>query len=303
MFLLLCFVSLFSTGLRYASISKLHRFQHQHDQVLQYAKSWNGHGKARTGYHHKASKLKVRIGNRETVRDDLNKTFVSLKPEINIRKKFFDDFNEIYPYAKALQDEEAFQSISFYDEDIGDFVRDSESENFVFDKEDPRQFNVTVDIAYEVQREGSLLRTNKVVQRIPIFQKRYIKNKQVDRAEDKISSKECRIRYHGFFSKANDECFYYVQARKICLVLDQDSEGYELLPGYKNFKCDFITHREDYVMWQKFRWYRSHPGESTIPVEPTLKDLTINHLQFEMYMSHEPAVQILNHMNIKAFDM
>lgn len=86
-------------------------------------------------------------------------------------------------------------------------------------------------------------------------------------------------------------------------MLDQDSESYELVPDYKNFKCDFLTHEKDYVMWQRFRWYRSHPGGAAVPVEPTLKDLDINRLQLEFYLSHEPTVQTLFNMDVHMFDI
>lgn len=123
--------------------------------------------------------------------------------------------------------------MSFYDGDIGNFVRDSKkSENVLFDQEDPRQFNITVDIAYEVWTEGHHNRTYQVVKNVPIIKKIYHKNKNAKNPDDIIDSKTCRLHYHGFYSEKDDECYYYLQSRKICLVLDQDSPQFKLLPNY-----------------------------------------------------------------------
>ena len=56
-------------------------------------------------------------------------------------------------------------------------------------------------------------------------------------------------------------------------------------------------------MWQYFRWYRSFPGQSAVPVEPTLRDLSINKLEFELLMSKEPTVQMLLNMDVHKFDV
>lgn len=202
-----------------------------------------------------------------------------------------------------MLEEEPFESISFYKRDIGDFVRWSEHENFVFDEQDSRQFNITVDIAYAFHYDGIEGYVTKIVPQVPIFRKFYIQNKKIENDDDKINEHECKLYYRGQFSADTDECIYYMQARKICLVLDQDSKSYDLVPNYENFKCDFINHNEDFVMWSKFRWYKSQADFKPEPIEPTLKDLDVNNLQFEFFVSHEPTVQTLFNMNVHLFDV
>jgi hypothetical protein len=123
----------------------MHTYQHQHDKVLGYVKDWNGHGgaggsnsNAVVDYHQKASQLKGWIGSGTQHRSSSSQAQYDLSQAISLNKRYPDDFRDIYPYAKELMAEEPFQSISFYERDIGDFVRDSEQENFLFDEADPR---------------------------------------------------------------------------------------------------------------------------------------------------------------------
>ena len=144
------------------------------------------------------------------IKDATNRTTPSLSPAIAVQKKHFDDFDDLYPYARELKNEEQFQSLSFFDGDIGNFVRDSNTENFRFDKDDRRQFNITVDIAYEIQRQGHYEITNKVVSRVPIFRKVYYKNTPDMPERDRIDPRTCRLHYHGFYLSESDECIYYM---------------------------------------------------------------------------------------------
>lgn len=196
--------------------SKMHTYQHQHDQVLRYVRDWNGEVAADDGnaspidYHEKANYLKAWIGSGSQHRNSENMAEYDLKQAIALNKKYPDDFRDIYPYAPELIAEEPFQSISFYEQDIGNFVRDSDQENFLFEEADSRLFNVTVDIAYTFHKAGSNEHVTKMVPRIPIFRKLYYDNKKVENEDDRINEHECKLYYRGYYSMATDECIYYM---------------------------------------------------------------------------------------------
>lgn len=51
--------------------------------------------------------------------------------------------------------EEFFQSVTYYEHDISVFLRDQKhNAKIIFDTEDPRGFNITVDLGYTVLAEG-----------------------------------------------------------------------------------------------------------------------------------------------------
>ena len=96
------------------------------------------------------------------------------------------------------------------------------------------KFQITVDLEYKVKMKkiGKEYQYNpeKVnqVAGIPLLQK--LKS-------DVKDQKECWDKYMG---KMNFDkvCDHYVKTIKVCLVLDQKSEDYQLARNYKHIKCN-----------------------------------------------------------------
>ena len=77
------------------------------------------------------------------------------------------------------------------------------------DPNDARLFNITVDITYTARKKGELNTIFQTVKSVPIIQKK-ISKVTYDR--------QCRFEYHGL--EDGDECVHFLEAHKICLVLD-----------------------------------------------------------------------------------
>ena len=107
---------------------------------------------------------------------------------------------------------------------------------------------------------------------------------------------DCKYKFHGEFNKTSNKCLYYLQTRKICLVIDQNSTDYRLVNDYKKYRCNYLNHAEGYTMTSYFRWF--HEDE-----DPALKDLTAERLTMEILMSEEPNVKTVSEIDIFHFDL
>jgi len=66
--------------------------------------------------------------------------------------------------------------------------------------------------------------------------------------------RHCRLSFHGRFNTETNICSYYVEAEKICLVIDQEDSNFGLDSDYENYKCNYLNHHEDFVMFYNMRW-------------------------------------------------
>ena len=81
----------------------------------------------------------------------------------------------------------------------------------IFKDDGSGDYNITVDLAYEVIiKENPNLNYN-VVRNVPMIKK------VSDYATD---DRHCKLSFHGRYNKETQICTYYVEARKICLVID-----------------------------------------------------------------------------------
>ena len=107
--------------------------------------------------------------------------------------------------------------------------------------------------------------------------------------------KDCSRQYHGNYFEESGLCVYYVQARKICLVIDQDN-NYALDEKYEEFKCDtFSSLPKGYVKYQFMRW--------GLQVEPTNRDYFYYDLNIEVYLKKDPYTMVNMYMDFASFDI
>lgn len=59
--------------------------------------------------------------------------------------------------------------------------------------------------------------------------------------EKNTTSQNCMLAFHGNYNPDNNDCVYYVEARKICLVLDQEND-FKLDPNYENYRCNYLNY-------------------------------------------------------------
>lgn len=145
-------------------------------------------------------------------------------------------------------------------------------------------YNITVDFAYEIIEKGGLLKYREIKD-VPI----------IKRVTEKGSSEEkCKMIFHGTFDPQTGFCPYFVEARKICFVLDQDNDQH-MHSNYENYRCNYLNHDEDYVMFFNMRWHANR--------DPTLVDYSFgDELVIDILFSKAPEVQTLNHFDVKEFD-
>jgi len=266
-------------------------FDKQLAQIRGFISEWNGN-KTAPSYYQKSQKLRFSVGELKETKDSMNKTVRSLSDSVKLEQKLWDDLEDIYPYTKRLTSEVDgnYKPLSFFAADIGDLVVNTKTESMsqIMASEDEERtpgLNVTMDLSYEVEKQGSAKSIIHKVEGIPIIRKMYYQNFDDMKVEDRITKEMCELKYHGRFLNETDECLYYLQARKICLVIDQEmvqgsmavaEPTYKMLPGYEYFRCNYLNHRNDYVMWQYLRWYDSDPNPNTNDTasEPKLKDIT-----------------------------
>lgn len=92
--------------------------------------------------------------------------------------------DEIYPGVESLPD---YQPISYQDRDIRNFVKEmSGNVNYIND----REYDLTIDIGYQIYKHGSMEQIINKVHNIPILQKRYLTSPD---------AKHCRLNMHGYY--------------------------------------------------------------------------------------------------------
>ena len=94
-------------------------------------------------------------------------------------------------------------------------------------------YNLTVDLAYEVIIKENPNLIYNIVKNVPMI-------KRV--SDNTVDERHCRMSFHGRFNKETGACAYYVEARKICLVIDQDDPALGLDADYENFRCNYLNH-------------------------------------------------------------
>jgi len=104
----------------------------------------------------------------------------------------------IYPYSAKL---DMYESLSFSDKQMGSTL--SKASAFTnYEKGGPNDdFNLTVDIAYELLVKESTHVNHHRVQKIPILIKTTV--------EDVGDENTCHIRHHGLWNAAQGLCSYY----------------------------------------------------------------------------------------------
>ena len=139
-----------SMTIQYVNMAGKNNYQHQHDQIENYVYNWLGTGNYTTNYHNLAEKITVYIGNVNQIETQTGTPFKILDDQIKLSLKLWDDMDEIYPGTASLPD---YQPISYQDRDISKFVRDQNGKvNYIND----REFDLTIDIGYQVYKHGSM---------------------------------------------------------------------------------------------------------------------------------------------------
>ena len=240
-----------SLTIQYVNMAGKNNYQHQHDKIENFVYNWLGTKNYTTNYHDMAEKLSVYIGNVNY--GSLDTPIQTLVDQVKLSLKLWDDMDEIYPGSSSLPE---YQPISYQDRDISKFVQDMNGKvNYIND----REFDLTIDIGYQVYKHGSMKQIINKAVNIPILQKRYLTSP---------NAKHCRLNMHGYYYPETKECRFYLQARKICLVIDQLDENFGLIEDYEKFKCDYLKkEKEGFVMYNYLRWH----NDSKIP---SIKSLT-----------------------------
>ena len=73
---------------------------------------------------------------------------------------------------------------------------------------------------------------------VPIIKKGYLSN---------VNQKQCNRYDHGTWYEESQICRYYMQAKKICIVIDEIT--FEPVENYENFVCDTIDFKEGFIKW------------------------------------------------------
>ena len=155
-------------------------------------------------------------------------------------------------------------------------------------KSNPEEYNITIGLSYQVLEHGVAEPALIIheVEGIPIIQKKFEK---LENPED------CGYRFHGHHDDASGKCLYYLQTRKICLVVDQNSEDYKLINGYEDFRCNYLNYEIGYTMSSYLIWHHKDK-------EPTLEDIAASRLTLEVMMSEEPHVKTVRVIDILHFE-
>jgi len=105
-------------------------------------------------------------------------------------------------------------------------------------------YNITVDFAYEIIEKGGKMNYHDA-KNVPII-------KRVTEAN--TNEEKCKLTFHGSYDSLTNDCSYFVEARKICLVMDME-EDYQLHSNYENYRCNYLDYNKDYVMFFNMRWH------------------------------------------------
>jgi hypothetical protein len=103
-----------------------------------------------------------------------------------------------------------------------------------------------------------------------------------------VTQKECIDEYKGKY--LGSVCKYYQRTNKVCLVIDQKN----YLDNFENdFNCDTTKLGGGFVSTEYFEWNRSKL--------PSIVDIMLDDLVFEVYLNHSPEVMINMNMNYLDF--
>lgn len=145
-------------------------------------------------------------------------------------------------------------------------------------------YNITLDFAYEIVEKGGHMKY-RIIDNVPLM-------KRV--TEQNTDFEKCRISFHGNFNETTNSCVYFVEARKICFVLDQEND-YHLDSDYENYRCNYLNYDKDYVMFFNMRWHKKE--------DPTLSKFTYGEdLILEFFFNNAPEVKTLNTLDVHNFD-
>jgi hypothetical protein len=261
-------------GVGYRAKANEDAYDHQHDAIVQFVESWN------TKYQEHAAQLDFLVG-------ETGSNVHEIKHEVPLLKKHNDDMRDTYPYATALLEQHHYKPISYVNFQMGPIIQKSQNSDVVWSKSNPIEYNITTSLSYQVLKHGSAEQIIHQVEGIPIIQKKY---------EKLESPQDCGYRFHGLHNATSGKCLYYLQTRKICLVVDQDSADYRLVNGYEDFRCNYLNYGVGYTMSSYLIW---HHNDS----EPTLENIATSRLTLEVMMSEEPHVKTVRSIDILHFEL
>lgn len=197
-----------------------------------------------------------------------------------------DSLYEIYPYTAQLDE---YTPISFEDDHVGQMIKMvSQTEKYYASGEVDADYNVTIDLAYEaIVKNGDHPNAlfNKV-HRVPIIKKRTI---SLD------NKNKCLQKYHGNFDSSKQKCTYYLQVRRICIVVDLDSDTVGPAEDHEKYPCNYLTREPGFVMDAYMRW---HSKES----EPRAHDIDPERVGLHFYFKQAPEVMTMQTMDFLNFD-
>lgn len=174
----------------------------------------------------------------------------------------------MYPYTGDLI---PYQPLSFVVRDVGQPIRGMSGKKVIHDAS-TGDYNLTVDFAYEIIEKGGGMKYREI-KNVPII-------KRV--TEQQTTEERCKMIFHGTFMPETKSCPYFVEARKICFVLDQDNDQ-RMHPNYENYRCNYLNHDEDYVMFFNMRWHADR--------DPNLNDYSFGEeLIVDILFSRAPEV-------------
>jgi hypothetical protein len=182
-----------------------------------------------------------------------------------------------------------YQPLSFTSNEMGKTIKKLNHKKVMYEENGPGDYNLTVDLAYEVEIQENPDFKYNVAKNVPIIKRLTEQNTQYEK---------CFSIFHGNFNWTTKNCVYFVKAKKICLVLEIDErDKYQLAPDYENFKCNYFNHAVDYVMFGNMNWNKDY---NRMP--PTINSTNLDAIQFEIFMNQAPDVRTLFTIDVNHFD-
>ena len=155
----------------------------------------------------------------------------------------------------------------------------SQTEKYYVGNEVNSDYNMTIDLGYEaIVKNGDHpdVYFNKV-HRVPIIKKRTI---------DMDNKNKCLQKYHGIFDSAKQKCTYYLQVRRICIVVDLDSKSVGPSVDHESYACNYLTREPGFVMDAYMRWH-------TKEREPRAHDIDPERIGLHFHFKQAPEVKVM----------
>ena len=237
--------------------------------------------------------MQIQLGQIKTGKDSLGNNYEFLEPKLNARIEQPADLklSNIYPYADKLERDANFESVNYQVANMLGLVKRQEQTHK--DTVDGG-FTYSIDLAYQVEYTGFTQAQIHKLDKVPVLRKLTATKKE----HKDLDAQSCLDYYDGHFLESTQTCVFYQQARKICLVIDQDSPDFAPVANYRSFPCNQqqMNNKEN-IRWTYLRWFAPGPNRR----DPNLYDMTVSELEFEIYLSNEPSVQVLRHMDVTNF--